>query len=67
MYPIFMRTTIDINDTLLHAAEAQATATNRTLAAVVATPLPTSGSGGLLPGVDLTNSAALLDVMEEVD
>lgn len=26
--------------------------------------LPTEGGGGLLPGVDLDNSAALLDLME---
>jgi hypothetical protein len=29
--------------------------------------LPTFGSGGLMPGVDLDNSAALLDIMEEGD
>jgi Bacterial antitoxin of type II TA system, VapB len=27
-------------------------------------PLPTSGGGGLMPGVDLDNNAALLDLME---
>jgi hypothetical protein len=29
--------------------------------------LPTYGRGGLLPGVDLDNSAALLDRMEGID
>lgn len=29
--------------------------------------LPTDGSGGLRPGVDLDDSAALLDLMEEDD
>ena len=29
--------------------------------------LPTSGEGGVLPGVDLDNSAALLDIMEGTD
>ncbi len=29
--------------------------------------LPTFGSGGLMPGVDLDNSAALLDIMEAGD
>ena len=29
--------------------------------------LPTWGHGGLLPGVDLDNSAALLDIMEGSD
>lgn len=29
--------------------------------------LPTDGEGGLQPGVDLDDSAALLDFMEEVD
>jgi len=28
--------------------------------------LPTSGKGGLQPGVDLDNSAALLDIMENI-
>jgi len=31
------------------------------------TKLPTFGSGGLQPGVDLDNSAALLDLMEADD
>jgi hypothetical protein len=29
--------------------------------------LPTFGSGGLMPGIDLDNSAGLLDIMEEGD
>ena len=29
--------------------------------------LPTFGGGGLMPGVDLDNSASLLDIMEEGD
>jgi hypothetical protein len=29
------------------------------------TPLPTGGSGGLMPGVDLDSNAALLDLMED--
>ena len=29
--------------------------------------LPTSGEGGLQPGVDLNDSSALLDLMERVD
>lgn len=29
--------------------------------------LPTSGGGGLMPGVDISDSAALLDIMEEYD
>jgi hypothetical protein len=29
--------------------------------------LPTFDSGGVMPGVDLDNSAALLDIMEEGD
>ena len=29
--------------------------------------LPTFDSGGLMPGVDIDNSAALLDIMEEGD
>ncbi len=29
--------------------------------------LPTWGHGGLLPGVDLANSAALLDILEGLD
>ena len=28
--------------------------------------LPTSGAGGLQPGVDLSNNAALLDLMENI-
>jgi hypothetical protein len=28
------------------------------------TPLPTSGGGGLMPGVDLDSNASLLDLME---
>ncbi|MEX2646810.1 MAG: CopG family transcriptional regulator [Gaiellaceae bacterium] len=75
-----MRTTIRLDEDLLRAAKRLAVETDRTLTAVIedalrralgarqATPsgpeLPTHGSGGTLPGVDLDDSAALLDVMD---
>jgi hypothetical protein len=75
-----MRTTIRLDDALLRSAKAQAAATGRSLndfigdairAALVLKPsrkpaaaLPTFRGAGLQPGVDLDDSAALLDVME---
>ena len=80
-----MRTTIKIDDQLLAEAKARATASGRTLNAVVEDALrealarrpvpgrrrkpalPTLRGGQLLPGVDLDDSAALLDLMEGSD
>lgn len=75
-----MRTTIRLEDSLLRQAKAAAAATGRSLndlivdairAALASRPspprvreLPTSGGNGLQPGVDLDDSAALLDLME---
>jgi hypothetical protein len=39
----------------------------RQTAAMRAPELPTFGSGGLLPGVDLDDSAALVDLMDGTD
>jgi plasmid stability protein len=76
-----MRTTIRLDDTLLRTAKARAASSGRSLndfitdairAAVAARPgrsaaatLPTFGGEGLQRGVDLDDSAALLDVMED--
>jgi hypothetical protein len=80
-----MRTTIRLDDDLLHEAKAYAAATDRTLTRLIedalrealarrdARParrrvrLPTSGHGGLQPGVDLDSNAKLLDLMEGLD
>jgi hypothetical protein len=78
-----MRTTINLDDALLAEAKQVAARTGRSLAAVVedalreslrrrqtarqAVELPTFGEGGVQPGVDLDDSAALLDLMERDD
>ncbi|MFM1919163.1 MAG: hypothetical protein RLZZ303_797 [Candidatus Hydrogenedentota bacterium] len=78
-----MRTTVDINDELLIAAKKRAAETRRTLSAVLEDALrlslkeqvpagtklviPSISMGSLKPGVDLDNSAALLDLMERED
>ena len=77
-----MRTTIDLDDTLLATLKARAASTGRTMSSLVeeavrqmltreAAPrkrkrirLPTGGRGGTLPGIDLDDNAALLDVMD---
>lgn len=75
-----MRTTIRLEDSLLRRAKAQAAASGRSLndfisdavqAALAARPirggaveLPTFRGHGLQPGIDLDDSAGLLDVME---
>ena len=75
-----MRTTIRLDDALLRRAKAQAAATGRSLndfiadavrAALAPRPkasrvmeLPTFKGGRLLPGVDLDDTASLLDLME---
>ena len=75
-----MRTTIDIDDALLRAAEARAARERTTLKAVVeqalrellpgpkrgvvaGPPIPVLHGSGLQPGVDLTDNAALKDLM----
>jgi len=75
-----MRTTIKIEDALLIEAKTRAAATGRTLNQVVEDalreafarrragsdrlPLPVFRGGRLAPGVDLDDSAALLDLMD---
>jgi plasmid stability protein len=75
-----MRTTIRLDDTLLRQAKAAAAATGRSLNDLIVDAiraalaprqrpsrvfeLPTSGGYGLQPGVDLDDSAALLDLMD---
>jgi len=74
-----MRTTIRLDDTLLRQAKAMAATNGRSLnefivdavrAAVArraprsAVPLPTFNGNGLQPGVDLDDSASLLDIMD---
>ena len=77
-----MRTTLNINDTLLQSAKRKALESNTTLTSVVEdalrlslavhkqvtpdqdTKIPTSGKGGLLPGVDLDDTSSLIDIME---
>jgi plasmid stability protein len=75
-----MRTTIRLDDAILRQAKARAAATGRSLndfisdavrAALVpprrsalAVDLPTDPGGLLLPGVDLDDSASLLELME---
>ena len=76
-----MRTTIRLDNTLLRRAKAQAAASGRTLNDFISdavraalapartgrdrVELPTFKGGALLPGVDLDDSAALLDLMED--
>jgi len=76
-----MRTTIRLDDTLLRKAKAAAAASGRSLndlivdavrAALAPRPsarqvaeLPVSTGYGLQPGVDLDDSAALLDLMDD--
>jgi hypothetical protein len=75
-----MRTTIRINDELYRRAKVRAVETGRTVAELIEDavreslehrtpagsppPLPTFGGSGVLPGVDLTSSAALVDAMD---
>ncbi|HUF83427.1 MAG TPA: type II toxin-antitoxin system VapB family antitoxin [Acidimicrobiia bacterium] len=77
-----MRTTIRLDDELLHDAKRLAARTGTTLTAVIESALraslrrqsgpervepidlPSFGGGRVLPGVDLDDSAGLLDVME---
>ena len=74
-----MRTTVRLDDALLTAAKRHALETGRTLTSLIEEGLrrvlaerpsaqgrrrlPTYGSGGMLPGVDIDDSAALEDVM----
>jgi len=76
-----MRTTIRLDDALLRRAKARAAAAGRSLndfiedavrAALAAAretrpvpTLPVIAGGTMLPGVDLDNNAALLDVMDD--
>ncbi len=76
-----MRTTIRLDDTLLRRAKATAAMSGRTLndliaaalrasltdAATTLPVLPTDGSGGLLPGVNLADNSALLDLMDGLE
>lgn len=75
-----MRTTVSIDDQLLIEVKTIAAQSGRTLSAVIedairasmvrraergsAPSLPTISGGRLQPGVDLDDSAALLDLME---
>ena len=76
-----MRTTVDIDETVLREAKARAARSGRTLGQLIddalrlsfartlkpaagRAELPTYGRGGLLPGVDLDDSAALGDLMD---
>lgn len=75
-----MRTTVTIDDQLLIEVKTVAAQSGRTLSAVIEDALrasmlrraergsipslPTISGGGLQPGVDLDDSAALLDLME---
>jgi len=78
-----MRTTVTIDDALLVEAKTRAAASGRTLSEVVEDALraalarrvadaprpelPTFGGGRLMPGVDLDDSASLLDLMDGID
>ena len=83
---VMKRTTLRLNDDLLHEAKARAARRGITLTRLVeeslrkalekddapARPrqrveLPTSGHGGVRPGVNLESWAELLDFMEEHD
>lgn len=75
-----MRTTVTIDDQILIEVKTVAAQSGRTVSAVIEDalraslarraervpipPLPTISGGGLQPGVDLDDSAALLDLME---
>ena len=63
------RAAIDSNRTLTAVIEEalQAALSKRRCAPVVQADLPTYGEGGLQPGVDLDDSAALLDLLEGPD
>jgi hypothetical protein len=85
MYPSGMRTTVCLDDTLLHEVWCLAAEERKTLTAVIEealremlarrkqqrdrprTPLPTYPGWGLRPGIDLDNTAAVLDWLDEVD
>ncbi|MEW6582743.1 MAG: DUF2191 domain-containing protein [Actinomycetota bacterium] len=76
-----MRTTVTIDDALLAHAKDVAARTGRTVGQVIEDslretfarrespakprPFPVFGRGGTLPGVDISDTAALLDLMEE--
>lgn len=76
-----MRTTIRLDDALLRRAKATAAMSGRTLndliadalrasltdAATTLPVLPTDGGGGLLPGVNLDDNSALLDLMDGLE
>jgi hypothetical protein len=78
-----VRTTVTIDDRLFIEVKTHAAATGRTLGEVIedalraamarrpaaaqVPPLPTWNGGGLQPGVDLDDSAALQDLMDESD
>lgn len=75
-----MRTTIRLDDDLYREAKAQAARDGRTVGEVIEDalraqarhrsadvpiePLPVYGGSGVLPGVDLSDNAALRDVMD---
>ena len=63
------RAAIDSNRTLTAVIEEalQAALSKRRGAPAVRADLPTFGGGGLQPGVDLDDSAALLDLLEGPD
>ena len=76
-----MRTTITIDESLYRRAKARAAQTGRTVSEVIGDavrealrprrhvntppPLPVYGSGGTLPGVDLSSNVSLADTMDE--
>ena len=80
-----MRTTITLDENLLHEAKDVAARTHRSLSAVIedavrealarrrdpderpAVELPVFGGRGLQPGIDLDDTAALLEEMERSD
>jgi hypothetical protein len=78
-----MRTTIRLDDALLRRAKARAAASGRSLNDFIAdavraalapraatarrVELPTFRGGAILPGVDLDDTSALLDLMDERD
>ncbi len=78
-----MRTTVKIDDSMLVEAKTRAAASGRTLNQVVedalraafarrdagegAADLPVVRGGRLMPGIDLDDSAALLDLMDGRD
>lgn len=76
-----MRTTIRLDDALLRRAKATAAMSGRTLNDLIADALrasladapttlpllPTDGGGGLLPGVNLNDGSALLDMMDGLE